>query len=71
MSEPLPGEQIKVSVTLAVNESGLLDLSFSDIPVDGLPALLDSLGSERFVTMLVQKLNDEIAETARKADADG
>jgi hypothetical protein len=60
MGAPLEGEQVKVNVTLTVNPSGLLDLSFTDIPIEAFAGLLDSLSSQEFQETLIQKLNEEI-----------
>jgi hypothetical protein len=62
MSAPLPGEQITVNVTISVNSTGTVNLSFTDIPPEDLPALLCSVGTEEFA----RKMSAQLQEDAQK-----
>ena len=57
----LPDEQIIVNVALTANADGTVNLSFTGIAVEDLPALLCSVGTEEFQTKLVDQLREEIA----------
>lgn len=60
MSQPLEGEVIQVHVSISLNSDGTVNLSFTDIEPENLPALLCSVGTEEFQRTLVQQFNDDV-----------